>query len=90
MVHPGAALFEKGDDDHDLTALGQALECFSRWAGNRFSQAKVPVIFALAKILGREKFLRTNNVRPFRSSLFNLGQGGLKIRGRITVGFGLD
>ena len=90
VIHAGAAFFEKGNNDHDSTALGQALECFRRGSGNRFSQVEVVVVFTLAEILSRKEFLRADDIRSICGRLFDLGKGSLEVGGWVAVCLGLN
>src|SRR6202020_1163704 len=63
VINPGSALLEQRCDHYDAVLASRSGEFVARWTGNRFSQIKERMIFALAEVLRLKQFRKADDLR---------------------------
>ena len=82
VINAGGAFLEQRGDDDDLVFLREFAKGVGAGAGNFFGQLKIFVVFALAKILRAEQFLRADDLRACFGGAFDEREGFLEVRVR--------
>ena len=90
VINAGGALFKQRGDDDDLVFFRELAKRVGAGAGNFFGQLEILEVFALAKVLRAEKFLRADDLRAVPGGAFGQREGFLKIRVGIRGAGGLD
>ena len=82
VINAGRAFLEQRGDDDDLVFFRELAKGVGAGAGNFFGELEILVVFALAKILRAEKFLRADDFCAGLRGAFDEREGFLKIRVR--------
>ncbi len=90
VINAGGAFLEQRRDDDDFVLLREFLKCLRAWAGNFFGQFKIFVVFALAKILRAEQFLRADDICAHFRGAFGERNCFLQVRVRVGGAGSLD
>jgi hypothetical protein len=90
VVDARSALFEERGNNDDAIFSGEFLEGLGGWAGDRFGEFEIFVVFGLAEVLGAEKFLGADDLSALFGGALSGGEGFLQIGGRVGGAGGLD
>ena len=82
VINAGRAFLEQRGDDDDLVLLRELAKGVGAGAGNFFGELEILVVFALAKILRAEQFLRADDLRAGLGGAFGEREGFLQVRVR--------
>ena len=90
VINSGGAFLEQRRDDDDFVFLREFAKGVGRRAGNFFREFKILMVFALAKVLRAEQFLRANDVCAVFRGAFDERNCFLQIRVRVGGAGSLD